>query len=90
LKFPPNAKIPPHYHSLPEHVTVLSGTFRVGHGEKYDDKLMTGFGPGSFAVVPAKVPHFGMAEGETIIQVHGMGPFDLFFVDPKDEPTKKN
>ena len=30
-----------------------------------------------------------MTKGETIVQVHGMGPFEIHFVNPADDPTKK-
>jgi hypothetical protein len=66
----------------------MQGTLHLGHGEKYDVNKMTALGPGSLAIVQGKSPHFGTTEGETIIQLHGTGPFDLFFVDPKDDPTK--
>src|SRR3954468_11096029 len=47
LKFPNNYRIPPHSHGRTEHVTVLSGSIHVGMGDKFDEKSMTSFGPGS-------------------------------------------
>ena len=43
---------------------------------------------GAFGTVPARMHHFGWTTGETEVQVHGMGPFKLVYVNPADDPTK--
>jgi hypothetical protein len=89
LKIPANSKIAPHFHSSIEHVTVISGTFSLGHGETYDKAKTKPLGPGSVAIMQPKTPHFGWAGKETVVQVHGVGPWTVTFVNPADDPRKK-
>lgn len=88
LKFPPGFVVPPHRHSKDEFVTVLAGGFAVGSGEKLDRNAKP-LPAGSFVHLPAGMPHFASAVGETIVQINGMGPFDVIYIDPKDDPRKK-
>ena len=39
--------------------------------------------------MPKTMRHFAMAKGETIIQLHGIGPFEITYVNPADDPRKK-
>ena len=90
FKFPANFKVPPHFHKSGENVTVLSGTFFVGLGEKFDQGSGKELPVGGFIAIPAKHPHFAWAgPQETIVQVHGIGPTDITFVNPADDPRKK-
>jgi len=86
FKFPDGYKIAPHWHSMDEHITVVQGTFRAGMGETSTPAGLHDFPVGSFLKMPAKAPHFATAKGEVIVQIHGVGPFDLTYVDPKDAP----
>ena len=78
------AKTPPHWHPTDEYVTVLKGTFLVGMGETFDEKKLATMNVGNFTMVPKEMRHFAMAKGETIIQVHGIGPFKVNWVNPAD------
>jgi quercetin dioxygenase-like cupin family protein len=89
LKMPDGYKIMPHWHPTQENVTVISGEFRIAKGEKWDDSQLLALPPGSFAGIPAHHHHYAMAKGETEVQVHGMGPFKLIYVNPADDPSKK-
>ena len=90
LKMPANYKIPPHFHKASENVTVLSGVFSVGVGEKFDQRPGQELPAGGFVSIPPNHPHFAWAGGqETVVQVHGVGPTDLTFVNPADDPRKK-
>ena len=75
LKLPAGFKIAPHWHPTDEHVTVLSGTFALGMGEKFDKAAMTELPVGGYALLPAQMRHFAQATTEATIQVHGQGPF---------------
>lgn len=76
LKFPAGYTFPAHYHPNAEHLTVLSGTFLLSMGEKEGGPLRE-YQPGDFLYIPSKKPHYGGAKGETVIQLHGIGPFDI-------------
>jgi mannose-6-phosphate isomerase-like protein (cupin superfamily) len=86
LKFPGDYEIPPHWHSKEEHLTIISGRFGVGTGEALDRDRASLLEPGSFARIPAEMPHFVWTEEETVVQINGMGPFDLYYVNPDDDP----
>ena len=90
VKMPANFKIPPHFHKAGENVTVLSGVFFIGLGEKFDQGSGKELPVGGFASIPPTHPHFAWAGGqETLLQVHGVGPTDITFVNPADDPRKK-
>ena len=85
-KLPANYKIPAHHHPTDEHVTVLSGSFHLGMGNKLDASKGKTLGPGGFAAAPASMNHFAWTTEPTVIQVHGLGPFEITYVDPADDP----
>jgi hypothetical protein len=89
LKFPPNYKIPAHWHPAIEHVTVISGTFNLGMGDKLDEAKTKPLSVGSVAIMQPKTHHFGWTKEETIVQVHGIGPWGVTYVNPADDPRKK-
>ena len=74
-KFAQNVKVPAHFHPDTRIVTVLSGTYYFGSGDKYDFAAIKGYGPGTTIVVPANSPHYaGSAEDGAIVQESGVGP----------------
>lgn len=81
-------KIPPHWHPTDEHITVLSGAFMVGMGERFDESSATELAPGSYALLPMKMAHYAWSKGDTVLQVHGIGPFMINYVNPADDPNK--
>jgi hypothetical protein len=90
LKFPANYKIPAHSHPAIEHVTVISGGgFNLGMGDKLDMAKTKSLPVGSVAVMQPKTNHFGWTKEETIVQVHGVGPWGINYVNPEDDPRKK-
>jgi mannose-6-phosphate isomerase-like protein (cupin superfamily) len=89
LKMPDGYHIPPHMHMKREHVTVVSGELHVGLGDSFDEKAMSSFSPGSFAYLEPGTHHYAMSKGETVIQLHGMGPWGIKYVNPADDPRKK-
>lgn len=89
LKFPAGFIVPPHRHSKDELVTVISGRFGVSSGEKVDRASVKSLPPESFVHLPAGMPHYAWADGETVVQINGTGPFDVVYVDPNDDPRKK-
>jgi hypothetical protein len=89
LKFPAGFTVPPHRHTKDELVTVISGAFAVASGEKLDRASLKPLPPASFVHLPAGMPHYAWAEVETVVQINGVGPFDVTYVDPSDDPRKK-
>jgi quercetin dioxygenase-like cupin family protein len=89
LQMPAGYKIAPHWHPTDEHVTVLSGTFSIGMGEKFDTASMQSLPEGGYVLLPAEMRHYAMAKTKATVQVHGMGPFQLTYVNPADDPSKK-
>jgi quercetin dioxygenase-like cupin family protein len=89
LKFPSGYKIPAHWHPTDENITVISGSFAAGMGDKLDLSKLTALPPGGFATMPAKMHHFAVAQKETIIELTAIGPFQMTYVNPADDPTKK-
>lgn len=87
-KMPDGYAVPAHWHKRAEHVTVISGTFNVGMGDKLDKQKGEALGPGGFFAAAPKMRHYAWATGETVIEVSGIGPFDIAYVDPKDNPAK--
>jgi hypothetical protein len=89
LKLPAGFVVPPHRHSKDELVTVIAGSFAIGSGEKLDRTSTKPLPPASFIHLPAGMPHFAWTEKEAIVQINGMGPFDVQYIDPKDDPRNQ-
>lgn len=90
LRFPNGYILPAHFHPTDEHVTVISGAFRVGMGDTFDPAVLSPpLRPGGFITAPANAHHFAAAKGRTVVQVHAMGPFQLTYVDPADVPRPR-
>lgn len=88
LKVPAGYKVMPHWHPTDENVTVISGTFALGMGEKFDAATMKSLPAGGYALLPATMRHYAMAKTAAVVQVHGTGPFALTYVNPADDPSK--
>ena len=89
LKFPAGYKVAPHVHPNDENVTVISGTFHIGFGDKFDESKGQAIKAGGYAQAPKGVQHFAWTSEETVIQLHGVGPGGITYVNPADDPRKK-
>jgi hypothetical protein len=89
LKIPAGFKIAPHWHPTDENVTVISGTFALAMGEKFDAAALKDLPAGGYALMPAEMRHFAQAKTAATVQVHGVGPFALNYVNPADDPSKR-
>lgn len=74
IKFLAHGESYPEYHSSVDHIVVLSGTFYLGFGQRFEKNRMRALHAGSFAAIPSKTAHFTMADAGTVIQVYGIGP----------------
>lgn len=88
-QMPAGYRIAPHWHPTDEHVTVLSGTVSLGMGEKFDQSAMKDVSSGGYFVAPAEMRHFFATKTAATIQVHGMGPFAVNYVNPADDPSRQ-
>jgi quercetin dioxygenase-like cupin family protein len=88
-KLPDGYTVPPHSHPTDEHVTVISGTLTMGMGAKMDEPGMHAMNAGSYAKMPRRASHYVRAKGETILQITAVGPFEVTYVNPNDDPRKK-
>lgn len=88
FKAPADYRIPPHYHSRAESLTVISGTLYLGGGEAFDPTKAHVMNVGAFHYLPARVSHFAFAKVPTVVEIHGEGPFDIVYLNPKDDPLK--
>lgn len=89
LKLPAGYRISPHWHPAWEHITVIDGSFWMGLGEKFDEAAMHEIPAGGFGAMAPGQRHFAMTKGATIIQLHGMGPWQIIYVDPANDPRTK-
>jgi quercetin dioxygenase-like cupin family protein len=84
-----DGRFAPHWHPSDEYATVIQGTYLVGTGEKFDKAALQALPAGSYVSMPKEMRHFGQFKGDTIVQIHGVGPFKKIYVDPADDPSLK-
>jgi hypothetical protein len=89
VKFPAGYKIPAHFHPAVEHATVISGTFHMGMGDKLDTSKGTALPVGGFGVMPTGAHHFAWTDQETVVQIHGIGPWGITYIDPATDPRNR-
>lgn len=89
LQIPANYRIQPHWHPAIEHVTVIEGSFYMGTGERMDMNKATELTAGGFAVMPIKYVHYAYTIKGATIQLHGIGPWDIIYVNDADDPRKQ-
>ena len=89
LLMPDAYQIASHFHPATEHVTVISGALMVGMGEQFDESQMKTLPAGAFGLIPAGTHHYAKAKGETVLQLHGIGPWRLIYVNKADDPRRK-
>lgn len=86
LRLPDGYRIPPHWHPKVERITVISGSFNLGMGEKFDQTSTREMAAGTFGFWQAGMRHYVWAKGETVIQLHGIGPWVISYVNLTDDP----
>lgn len=77
-----NQVVPPHWHPGDEHIVVIKGRWHFAHGDTFDRSKLKPLEVGDYVLVPKRMNHFAWAEGDTVVQVHGIGPFTINFTDP--------
>jgi quercetin dioxygenase-like cupin family protein len=88
LKLPDGFEIRPHTHPNVERVTVISGTFHLGHGAEFDRDEANELPAGSFTSMPPGMQHFAYVEGETVVQLTSIGPWEIHYINQEDDPRR--
>lgn len=89
-KLPAGYVIPPHTHPTDEHATILSGTAAFGMGDTVDAANQSTVGPGGYFIAQAGMHHYMVTKTEVIAQVDMIGPFDITYINPADDPRNKH
>jgi hypothetical protein len=89
IKMPDGYRVPAHWHSAQERVTVLTGTLHLGSGDKFEASKTKPLAAGTYSSMAPRMTHFAWMQGETILQLTSMGPWTITYVDPADDPRKK-
>jgi hypothetical protein len=88
LQMPANYRIAPHWHSKDEDLTVISGSFHLAEGDKLETAHAHAITAGGYHHLPAKAHHFAYTTAPTVVQINGQGPFDITYIDPRNDPSK--
>ena len=88
IKAPPGFKVPRHWHPADEQITIISGDFHLSMGES-GSAHAADFTAGDYANLPAKMQHEASTTGGVVVQVNSTGPFEITYVDPKDDPRNQ-
>ena len=89
LKLPAGYRVPPHWHSHPENLTVISGALYLGMGDKMEPAQAHALKAGGFHYLPAMTHHYALFRTPTIVQINGDGPLDITYINPEDDPQKQ-
>jgi anti-sigma factor ChrR (cupin superfamily) len=89
FRLPDGFRIQPHWHPKTERITVISGTFHLGMGERFDTAKGHAMPAGTFGFWNEGMRHYAWTAGETVLQLHGIGPWSITYVDPADDPRAK-
>ncbi len=90
LKLPAGYRISPHTHPKPEVVTVISGTFKLGAGETADPDDVKTLEAGALFAMPPGMAHYVFTDVETVVQLNSVGPWNITYINPADDPRKTN
>ncbi len=89
LRFPDGYRVPPHTHPKTERVTVISGTLQIAMGDQLERSEAHALPAGAFGFWEAGMKHTAWAEGETILELHGIGPWVINYLNPADDPRNE-
>ena len=89
IKLPDGFQIRPHTHPKTERLTVISGTFLLAMGDDLTRAAAHALPAGSYGFWPTGMKHTAWAQGETIVQLHGIGPWVINYVNPADDPRNQ-
>lgn len=85
IKASPGFKVAKHWHPTDEQVTLIEGDLTFDMGEGASQHMAT-LAPGDYVLLPARMHHAASTVGGAVVQINGQGPFEINYVDPKDDP----
>ncbi|HYU22890.1 MAG TPA: alpha/beta hydrolase, partial [Candidatus Dormibacteraeota bacterium] len=89
LRVPAHTRIAAHSHRDDRVATVISGTWHIGYGDKFDEAKLKPLPPGSFYTEPPSRNHFAETGDEpVVVQITGFGPSSTEYVDATQDPRK--
>ena len=88
LKLPDGFRVLPHWHPKTERLTVIQGVVNLGTGDRYEAGATQPLSAGTYSSMPPKMTHFAWMKGETILQLSGIGPWEVVYVNPADDPRR--
>lgn len=87
LRVPAHTRIAAHSHRDDRIATVVSGTWHVGYGDKFDEVKLKALPAGSFYTEPPGRKHFAeTGDDPVVVQITGFGPSSTNYVDPTQDP----
>lgn len=87
LRVPAHTRIAAHSHRDDRIATVISGTWRIGYGDRFDEAKLKALPPGSYYTEPPGQPHFAETGDEpVVVQITGFGPSSTDYVDHGNDP----
>lgn len=89
FQLPENYKIPPFLFTSKCYLTIISGALYIGTGDKFVNSKQHELSAGSFVVIPANIPLYFWTKEKTILQFNGIGPLDVNYVDPSEDPRNR-
>jgi pimeloyl-ACP methyl ester carboxylesterase/uncharacterized RmlC-like cupin family protein len=90
LRVPAHTQIAAHSHRDDRVATVVSGTWHIGYGDKFDESKLKSLPPGSFYTEPPGRNHFAETGDEpVVVQITGFGPSSTEYVDPAQDPRRQ-
>ena len=89
LKVPDGYRVFPHWHPQIERLTVIQGVVHLGTGDRFDAGATRALRAGTYSAMPPKMTHFAWMEGETILQLSSVGPWEVVYVNSADDPRKQ-
>ena len=87
LKMPAGYRVPRHWHPADEQVTLVAGDLTLSMGEAATAHAQT-LGAGDYVNLPARMQHEASTKSGAVVQINAMGPFEITYVDPEDDPRK--
>ena len=88
VKVPAGYTVPAHMHPTDENISVISGTFIIGVGDKLEQNKGESVRAGGYFHMPKGMHHYMSFPEATVFQANGNGPAGITYLNPADDPRK--